>query len=223
MRRSSRRRRPASRTKRGNMAAVIRFGISDGELRAATWKLWTPPNKLDVYLACRELRGTLKASLHASGKWHVAYSPTFFEENVSDNQSARKSRFVQQWSRPAPIIEGVTLAYRIVTPHASVRSSIARPSEKIKWIPNCPTGQGTEVDIFVMSNSPGISWPGKNSMQTQFLGSYKLPNGHSVCAVHRVTPLPDLSRALPPGPWKFFKGKTRDDLHGNLRAIAFGS
>jgi hypothetical protein len=59
-------------------------------------------------------------------------------------------------------------------------------------------------------------------METQLIGTYKLPNGDSVWAVHRVTQLPDLSRAFPAVPGQFFKGKTQDDLKGYLRAIALG-
>jgi hypothetical protein len=51
---------------------VIRFGISDGhEHQAATWKLWTPSNGSDVYLACRKLGGALKASLPNPGLRYV--------------------------------------------------------------------------------------------------------------------------------------------------------
>ena len=62
---------------------VIRFGISDGGgHRAATWKLLTPSGQSEVYLVCRELGGTLKVSLHKSGRWHVAYTETAFKDYV---------------------------------------------------------------------------------------------------------------------------------------------
>jgi hypothetical protein len=64
---------------------ALRFGIHDGAgHRASTWKLWTKTGtgKSEIYIACRELRGTLKASLHESRQWHIAFSQTTFEEHV---------------------------------------------------------------------------------------------------------------------------------------------
>src|SRR5437879_3904528 len=96
---------------------VVRFGISDGAgHRAATWKLWTETsgNKSDIYLACRAL-GMLKASLHESGAWHIAYSKDSYEKDVKGTGPA-KDRFVEKWPRPSVIAPGLTLAFRIVTP-----------------------------------------------------------------------------------------------------------
>lgn len=203
----------------------IRFGISDGRLRAATWKLFTPSKEPEVYLACRELNGELKASLHKSGQWHVAYSPKFFTEKVLSVDSTQK-RFVQRWSRPAPLINGIILAYRIVTPYSSVTSAIGPADKRVAWIPNCPAGKATEIGIFIAASSVNVStgWPGKDSMRSELVGSSKLPSGHSVCVVYWIIDMPDFSHALPPeAVGRFFQGKTRSDLKSaHLRAIAFG-
>jgi hypothetical protein len=64
----------------------IRFGFQalSGH-RAANWKVWTPVgHKHDVYLACRALKGELKASLHQSGNWHIAFSNEFYEDGFAD-------------------------------------------------------------------------------------------------------------------------------------------
>lgn len=48
----------------------FRFAVSDGEKRAATWKLWAHSlgDRSELYIAYRSLGGELKASLHHSGQ-----------------------------------------------------------------------------------------------------------------------------------------------------------
>ncbi len=102
---------------------AIRFGVSDGNgNRSATWKVWTPTGKSDVYLACRALGGQLKASLHESGNWHIAYSEKTYTESVENIVPTQKGRFMSLWDRPKAIAPGVTLAYRIVTPPSALIS-----------------------------------------------------------------------------------------------------
>jgi len=202
----------------------IRFGISDGSgHRAATWKLWTPPGKSDVYLACRELGWALKASLHQSGRWHVAYSQTAFKDDVQGAIPTQQDRFLERWLRPKPIAPGVTLAFRIVTPHSAVTSPISEADGNIIWIPNCPPLRATEIDIMIVSpTTPVTGWPGKNKMGTKPIGSYKLTSGESVWAVYWVVDMPDLSPATK-GIGRFYKGRSEEDLKsGGLRALVFG-
>jgi hypothetical protein len=204
---------------------AIRFGISDGSgHRAATWKLWTPSGKSDIYLACRVLGGKLKASLHQSGNWHVAYSPTAFEEDVQGAIPTQSDRFLEKWPRPTTIAPGVTLAFRIVTPHSAVTSRISQEDQNITWIPNCSPPRATEIDIMIVApTTPVIGWPGKNKMGTKLIGSYPLTNGESVWAVYWVVDMPDLSPATK-GVGKFYKGQSEEDLKSDeLRAMVFGS
>ncbi|MGA2490691.1 MAG: hypothetical protein ABSF99_10995 [Anaerolineales bacterium] len=204
---------------------AIRFGITDGQgHRASSWKLWTPSITSDVYLACRELGGTLKVSLHQSGNWQVAYSQTTFETDVQGIVPSQKDRFMDKWSRPKPIATGVTLAYRIVTPYSAVTSRIINPGKNISWIPNCPPPRATEIDIILISPmTPLTGWPGKNKTGTQLIGSYDLLSGESVWAVYWVIDMPNLSPATK-GVGGFYRGRSKEDLKtSNLRAFVFGS
>jgi len=94
----------------------VRFAVRDPTKtkRAATWKCWasTGRGKDDVYLACRELGGTIKASMHESGRWHVAFASDFFADSVDDG---RPDRFLQKWPRPAENGDGLIVAYRVIT------------------------------------------------------------------------------------------------------------
>jgi hypothetical protein len=203
---------------------TIRFGISDGSgRRAATWRVWTPTAKSDVYLSCRALGGTLKASLHQSGSWHVAYSQKAYEEYVEGTAPKQDDRYLEKWPRPKPIAEGVTLAYRIVTPHSAITSPIGEADRKVSWVINCPPNRATEIDIMIISPTiPITGWPGKNTMGTKPIGSYTLSNGETVWVIYWVIDMPDLSAAIK-GVGRFYKGRSKKDLEsGSLRALVFG-
>ena len=176
-------------------ARELRFGIRDGQKRAATWKTWTesPGGRSELYIGSRHLSGQLKASLHDSGEWHIAYSEGFFQARVAGTGPA--DRFVTRWTRPAALQPGVTLAFRIVTPALAVTSPISPSDEtKLCWIPNAPTGKATEIDVIL--TAPGAlttAWPGQRSMGTQLAGSVQLANGDMAWVVHWVVAMPDLS------------------------------
>lgn len=201
----------------------IRFGITDGEgHRASTWKLWTKTGVSDVYLACRALGGKLKASLHESGSWHIAYTQKTFKEKV-EGAAKQSDRFIEKWPRPKPIAKGVTLAYRIVTPWSSVTSSIGEMKGNIIWIPNAPKPKATEIDVIITARNTSVTGcPGKRSMGTSLVGSFQLENGETVWVVHRVIDMPDLS-SLTKGNVHFYKGMGPQDLESDkLRALVFG-
>jgi len=205
---------------------AIRFGITDGSgKRAATWKCWTPVGvgKSDVYLICRSLKGTLKASMHQSGEWHIAYSKEFFAENVDSLTDRPQGRFIDEWLRPEEIAPKVILAFRIITPHLAVNTPMASSNEKVAWIPAPPSGQATEICIFITLPDAFVSnWPGKNRMQTKLVDSMLLDSGEKIWVVYRVIDIPKFASVT--GKPIFFKGRSRDDLkHKGLRIIAFAS
>jgi len=203
----------------------IRFGITDGiSKRASTWKCWTHTGtgKSDVYLTHRSLGGVLKASLHQSGAWHIAFSEEYYHENRDALIGSQSSRFIDKW-RPSEIANGITLAFRILTPHSAVSIPIVSLDNDIFWIPAPATGDAVEVDILI--TAPNIlisSWPGKNSMNTELINSMLLDSGETTWVVYRVIDFPDLGNLK--GEPVFFKGKNKDDLATEgLRIIVFGS
>jgi hypothetical protein len=167
---------------------TLRFGVFDGTgFRAATWKCWTPSGKDDVYLSCRELGGALKTSLHESGAWHVAFDNKFFDAKVSEEDKSEKGRFLDKWRVPPPIAPGVRLAFRIVTPWSSVRT----PHKEVKKIFQAPKpaeGKALEFDLLIVDPTTLITgWPGKNTMNTSLVGSYKLPSSLSDLSPLKIT------------------------------------
>jgi hypothetical protein len=205
----------------------IRFAVTDGtSCRAATWKCWTPivKGKSDVYLACRELGYAWHASLHQSGDWRIAYIPKFFKENLGTFPGKCDKRVIMQWPRPPQITEGVTLAFRIITPYPAVSIPLDTPLPKnIIPIPVPPDKRAVEISVVITSPHTSVSlWPGRNSMDTQLVGSMVLDSGDTVWIVHRVTDIPNLGTLQ--GTPRYFSSKNKDDLFRakNPRMLVFG-
>ena len=214
---------------RGEMAQrSLRFGITDGKGRgAATWKLWTETGggKSEVYLACRTLGGALKVSMHESGSWHIAYSQSYFKENVEGAIPNKQDRFIKKWSKPVNISPGITLAFRIMTPWSAVTSYINRSNaKKVRWLNNAPKPMATEIDIlFTEASVPVTGWPGKRSMNTSLIGQIPLENGNTVWVVYRVVEMPDLSH-VSNKTGNFYKGRSREDIKSEgLKALVIGT
>ena len=189
----------------------VRFGISDEhQLCSATWKLWTETagENSEVYLACRELGGEIKASLHQSGQWHIAFSNKTYKEKVEGAIPSLQNRFTDKWPRPVEIAKGYTLAFRIVTPYTSVRGSrVSGKNKKVIWIPKPPDLKAIEIDIIITNQHTNVSeWPGKTSMGTSLIGSFQLNNGDIAWVVYLIIDMPDLSKSVK-GSGHFFKGK----------------
>jgi hypothetical protein len=203
---------------------AVRFGVkSSSGLQAATWKVWTPgPPKNDVYLACRALRGELKASLHESGHWHIAFSPAFYERRFADEDTRPSSRFTDEWSRPAEIAPGLTLAYRVVVPWFSATIKPEKEARGIAWVPSAPKGQAIQFAVLITAPSArASSWPSKNSMNSKFVGTISLGSGEMVWVVYTTEPFP--LPASMRGTAQFFEGHDASSLKSaTLRAVLFG-
>jgi hypothetical protein len=203
---------------------AVRFGITNefGE-RASTWICFAHKgeNGSDIYLANRVLGGSLKASMHKSGKWHIAFSKEFFNDNLDSFIDNPRGRFLDKWNCPADIHSGLTLALRIVTPYSAVNVPNSISDEKIKWIQITSNLEAIEIDIFIALKDVLVSsWPGKNAMKTKLVGSLLTTNGEKVWIVYRAIELPAFKAAT--GKPRYFKGMNYDSLKGDgIRALAF--
>ena len=206
----------------------LRFSVRDeNSNRAVTWKLLTQTGsgKHDVYLTCRSLGGKLKASLHQSGSWHVGFIRDFLNENVDDGHPKREDPYIDRWPRPTEIAPGVTLAYRIVVPTSGVNIPITHNLPKsIIWIPAAPDGKAVEIDVvFTHPDTVVSSWPGRNTMQTELVGTLVLENQEGVWVVHRVVDVPAFNLPSGSNPLWFKSGRDVNLADGNIRAILFGN
>ena len=75
-------------------SSPIRFAVmrKDG-LSSNAWRVWVDPAG-DVYVACLDNMKKMKASLHQSGKQHIAFT------SDSGIEMAKGSRFWNQWTEP---------------------------------------------------------------------------------------------------------------------------
>jgi hypothetical protein len=163
----------------------------------------------------------VKLSIHESGHWHFAYDPTFFEAKVPEKSREPKGRFIKKWKRPAPLIPGVTLALRIVTPGSALTPGDPLPN-KVRKITPPSEGLAREIYLFLVELPATVSeWPGKNSMGTELVGNYQISESDSIWAVHNEVPCPDLSQ-IPGGPVTLFKGVSESDISPSLRAVVLG-
>jgi hypothetical protein len=204
---------------------ALRFGIRDGDNRAATWKLWTETSggRSELYLVNRSAGGALKASLHESGRWHIAFSKKTFDNQVKGTSDRFNDRFLELWPRPPEIAPGLTLAFRICTPYSALTNSVKEGKYRgVKWLPNATDMKATEIDIIITtSKGPKGGWPGKNNMTTSLIGSFPSENGSTVWAVYMIVDLPDFSK-LKDGKAHFFKGFSKEDLKKlGLRLMVF--
>jgi hypothetical protein len=202
----------------------LRFGVvGQPGYRAETWKCWTyhgAGKRRDVYIACRRLGNALKLSLHESGHWHVAFDSKAFSQ-MFEGHNTPPDRLMGRWERPAPIIDGLTLACRIHIPGDA--ATIPEPSldSKVHWIACAPPGQSVEVAVFLSDHLLGDSdWPGRNAMQTKLVGHLSLDGGGYVYIVHHTCAT--IEQPFPP-PTGYFKGAGEEQLLANTnRALRWG-
>lgn len=200
----------------------VRFCVANIEekSRAASWKVFSPSKKNDVYVAGRELKGAVKISLHESNNWHLSYSPDFYEQKVPDDATTESGRFIYSWTKPGTIGHGVTLALRIVTPWTAIGTDL-NYSKKIHYIEQPAEGRAIEVGILIAEPNTKISgWPGKISMNSLLIGSYTLPEKSTVWVVHWEIECPDFSGFSCQA--RMFNGVKKSDISESVRAMIFG-
>jgi len=159
----------------------------------------------------------MHTSFHATGRWHTAYTPEAFESLIKEVADPGSDRFVQRWERPAEIMPGVILAYRIITPWTTVTSQRRQGDKVFEEIAQPAEGNAVETIIAIVSSNVEL-----NITKGQLLGEIELSDGKRVIAFATEGPMPTLQCPQSPVAGRLVKGRTKDDLKcENLRAIAF--
>src|SRR5213594_761749 len=154
---------------------AIRFGVADPSTKrhAETWKCWSHGRR-EVYVLCRAIGNELKLSLHESGRWRMGFDAARFPGMFDDGQ-APEHRYAGKWDRPAPIIEGLTLACHIHTPWYAVSIQEQELEKEVTWISPPPSGESVDVIIFLSDHALAPdAWPARRSMGTKLVGSSDL-------------------------------------------------
>ena len=62
---------------------VFRFCIGPwNERYSSVWRIWSPPNKDDIYLSVRSLTNYLKVSLHETGKFRIGFTESYNQKLI---------------------------------------------------------------------------------------------------------------------------------------------
>lgn len=205
------------------VASEVRFGVrAISGRRAASWKAWAEDGNAasDFYVSCRVLGGEMKASFHQSGQWHVSYTKKFHESAFRADRPRPPTRFIDKWTRPPEIAPGFTLPLRILVPCSATTTRAVIEAENVTWVEPAPEGYAIEFALVLTSPVCQVDgWPCKRSMNSQLVGSFRLPSGEHVWIIWTVQPFsaPILSEAR----GHFFEGKSqRSLLGGGLRGLA---
>lgn len=205
---------------------AIRFGVVDEDRRrSSTYTIRGNRTTDDVYLTPRNLGEYVKVSMHQSGHWHLKFTPGEYEHRLGPPSRKR-------WSRPEEFADGWTKAFSVVIPTASVR--IRPPNEapleqKVTWV-GAPEERALAVEFTVLIlalGTPVSGWPGRTTMRTQLVGSFRLVSGSTVWVVaHARNQLPqpgdDLAVPPPGGDKEAFLQQLRTRPLGSMRILVIG-
>ena len=139
----------------------IRFavGAPDG-FTSNSWRFWTERSG-DAYLACRDNFQNMKVSLHASGRWRMAFT----SEAIARNPAlvpVGGGRAWEVWDEPPPVVPDIVVAFRLIFP---TRELAVRPEQRTtrQWrdtvfIEAAPADSGklTAVTLFVTADDPEL-------------------------------------------------------------------
>ncbi|MCP8883353.1 hypothetical protein NIM87_07570 [Devosia sp. XJ19-1] len=197
----------------------IRFSVTNGfGHRAATWNLRAQKSKWgqEIYLTCRELKGTIHTSFHATGEWHTTYSQAAFEDLLGDRPANKARHKIEKWQRPNEVKPGITLAYKVLTPWSATTTPITEDMSPIIQIPNVPQGYANETMVLIVRSGMSLE-----IVNATLLGQTELLTGERLLIVNHAIAMPTIKN---PGPAQvqFFRGKSRSDLASeHLRALVF--
>lgn len=196
---------------------TLRFAVTtpDG-YRAASWRLWTQPSKWgeEIYLACRELRGAIHTSFHASGQWHTTFSAEAAGRLPSPERQGQ--RRIEEWPRPVEILPGLTIAYSILTPASAAFTPGSGKLGKLIQIPNAPEGEANMTKILLVRAGTTLQ-----VVNGDLVATSPLSDGGQLAIVNRAVKMPEFKTQTQMRQ-RFFQGSSSDDLKSeHLRAIAF--
>ena len=132
---------------------AVRFNVSDGRLRSATWLVFTKKNKNDVYAAARQVAGHIKISLHESGWWQHGFVAA---DKANGFRLPEQRRQFAVWRQPAELVPGWKRAAQIVVPDASLqdREPPSATEKPVLDILAAGPGDTTIVEIWLESPQP---------------------------------------------------------------------
>jgi hypothetical protein len=175
----------------------IRFAVRSQDRRSSTFVLTTGKRRSDVYLAAREIGGTIKASFHESGDCRIAFTSEYVERN--GRLVPESGRVVTRWRRPIDQEVGVAQVCAIVVPSGGVLVPIGDESQYpsgFRWYP-CPDALATQFSVFIATPNTEAS----PADRLKLIGQLQLVNGETVLlTAHPLHDPGNLPRTIPAPP-----------------------
>lgn len=130
---------------------VIRFAVGppDG-LTSNGWRVWATASG-DVYLACRDNMKETKVSLHASGRWRMAFTSEAIARQPELLREGQRTWEV--WDKPPERLPNTVIAFRLLfaTSELAVRPDQRKTKEwrGVVHVEAAPPGKVTVATLFI--------------------------------------------------------------------------
>jgi hypothetical protein len=178
---------------------LMRLAVGQsGGPESATFRIWSPRGKSDVYASVRDITGACKVSMHESGVCLAGLTSPFAAKErdaiVAMGGSRHQSRWIRQTHTGARIVTPLQFA----VPNSEMRvwrQTLAR-ERGVKWI-NRPAPERSVIVSCVFSGQEldDMRWPGRDH-DTQVAGSKRLPNGEKFWLLWQDCPTSDHERIM---------------------------
>jgi hypothetical protein len=160
---------------------VLRFAVGrPSGARSATWRLWVPRGKSDVYLSRRMVGRNFKVSLHESGEWQIGLTQEYVKRPDALSMPKENPRGLDKWTRPEPqprIAPG-THAFSIVIPWLEIHHRPGAEAGQIVWVQPPPPACCVQFDVFFVPPGVGDDAHPVNILRAEgFVGEVSLANG----------------------------------------------
>ena len=166
-----------------------------GEPASATFRIWSPDEKSDVYAGVRDILGKIKISLHASGKCYAGLVREFADRNNNAVALIGGSRHQSMWTRSMHTGNQIVVPLQFVIPESEL---CYRPPVDIDtvWIDPPDVSHSIIIScIFSGQSLQDANWPGRAN-GTNFVGSKHLPNEEKLWLIWQNCPTSELERNI---------------------------
>lgn len=166
---------------------AIRIAVGQPGVQSGVWRIWSPKNHSDVYIAARNIAGIQKWSLHTSGDWrHQWCDPRYL-----DSLDNRSDRIIDQWEQSPELGDtGWTKGLSIYVRHEDVVEMPDIPEQgDVIWLPTPPEGYAVGIHVVIARPDGGRVDVGRMGLTP--VVAYTLPNNNTVLVLagqFEVTP-----------------------------------
>jgi hypothetical protein len=143
------------------------FAVGTSERHGPAWVVYNTGKQDDIYVGTTGTDGELKASLHDSGDFRVAFT----QEHARSDRALvkRRKRVIARW-KPLDIAAGVWCLFSVRQPWSSVNMSYALDPH-VRLVPGPTEGFETVASVYAANRNVRVNF------DAQVIGSLTLPTG----------------------------------------------